>query len=262
MNDQAMSGRAMLAAVKERIEDEERWDVLVDLLDERTKALGPSSIGRTLRGEWLGHALHPLLTDLPLGCWLGAGLLDLTANRRGRSAARRLVGLGLIAAVPAVAAGLAEYTEIENRSVRRVAAVHAAGNSLVALCYHGSWLARRRDHHARGVVWGLAGGGLAWGTGYLGGHLSFARGIGQGERPAVSTDSSIDGSSGSSTDSATDGSGEQLITVATAADILETRVEAVREMIDRGLLTPMGEGMGDEMHVARAEVASVRLMGG
>ena len=135
-----------------------------------------------LQGRWLGHALHPLLTDVPLGCWLSANLLDLLGGRRSRPAAQRLVGLGLMAVPPTMATGWADWSTIEDDGPRRVGVVHAVGNAAVGSLYFLSWRARRRGRHLRGAALGLTGGLLAMGTGYLGGHLSFARGAGMGQR--------------------------------------------------------------------------------
>ena len=49
-----------------------------------------------LSGVWLGHALHPLLTDLPIGTYTSAVLLDWLGGKAGRTAADRLIGLGLL----------------------------------------------------------------------------------------------------------------------------------------------------------------------
>ena len=35
-------------------------------------ALGPGKLKDALSGTWLGHALHPLLTDIPIGTWTSA----------------------------------------------------------------------------------------------------------------------------------------------------------------------------------------------
>src|SRR5215471_12329838 len=65
-----------------------------------------------LNGSWLGHPLHPLLTDVPVGAWTAALLLDLLAlvfhlpTGRAASAA---VGLGIAAALAAAAAGLMDW---------------------------------------------------------------------------------------------------------------------------------------------------------
>jgi uncharacterized membrane protein len=176
------------------VEGAEGLDRAVNLLEPVADQVGADGRGAVLRGEWLGHALHPLLTDFPLGCWLAAGFLDLTAPRSGRAAAQRLVGMGLLFVPVTAAAGLADWATVRDRRVRRVGVAHALGNTVVGSAYLLSWRARRRGHHARGVAWGLFGGTVAWATGYLGGHLSFGRGVGigeRGERPPSEMDSEM-----------------------------------------------------------------------
>ena len=123
-----------------------------------------------------------MLTDLALGCWTAASLLDLGAWRRGEVAARRLVGWGLGFVAPTAASGLVEFATIEDQPTRRVAAVHALGNVGGSMLYLASWRARRRGHHVRGAALALLGGSSAIVTGYLGGHLSFVLGAGSGPR--------------------------------------------------------------------------------
>src|SRR3954452_4192110 len=60
----------------------------------------------TLSGTPLGHALHPFLTDIPIGTWTSATLLDLIGGRASRPAARRLVATGVLASLPTAATGL------------------------------------------------------------------------------------------------------------------------------------------------------------
>jgi nitrite reductase/ring-hydroxylating ferredoxin subunit len=62
--------------------------------------------------------------------------------------------------------------------VRRMGVAHAAANSFSLLLYSGSYAARRRDRRGLGMALGLAGGGALAIGGYLGGHLSYARGVG------------------------------------------------------------------------------------
>jgi len=164
------------------VESQAALDGMAQRVDAVAKRLRQGRLGEVLRGDWLGHALHPLLTDFPLGCWLSAGLLDLGGGRSMRNAASRLVGIGVLAAVPTALAGAADYAEITNTPVRRVGVLHAVGNGAVLLAYALSWRERRRGRHEVGVLLGLAGGTLAWLTGYLGGHLSLARRVGTGER--------------------------------------------------------------------------------
>jgi uncharacterized membrane protein len=125
-----------------------------------------------LTGRWLGHAAHPPLTDAPLGFWTSATVLDLVSPRSSRQAARRLVGLGVLAALPTAATGLAEFGLLSDQTDRRTAMVHATGNTAALAAYTGSWLARRGGRHRLGVALGLLGATLSAGAGYLGGHLA------------------------------------------------------------------------------------------
>lgn len=129
---------------------------------------------RLLQGNWLGHAVHPPLTDLPLGTWTSATLLDLFGGQRSRPAATMLVGAGIAAAVPTALTGLAEWAPI-SAPEKRVGAVHALSNSVGLMCYVGSLTARLRGRHSAGVALGLAGGVCGLIGGFLGGHLTEVR---------------------------------------------------------------------------------------
>jgi uncharacterized membrane protein len=124
----------------------------------------------------MGHSLHPLLTDLPIGTWVSALALDVVGGRSARPAARRLIGLGILTAVPTALAGLADWSHTEQRD-RRVGVVHAAGNSLGLLLFGASWISRGRGHHGRGVALGMLGGAALGVSGFLGAHLSLARNV-------------------------------------------------------------------------------------
>jgi uncharacterized membrane protein len=184
VHDKAQASSGMMHSLVATIEEEHRLDAVGDRMAGLAYPLEEGPAGTFLRGEWLGHALHPLMTDFPLGCWLSAGLLDVVGGRHTRKAAERLVGLGLLASLPTAAAGLVEWRRIEDDKTRRVGTAHGVGNAGVAILYFQSWRSRRRGRQVRGVLWGMAGASLAWGTGYLGGHLSMARGVGTGHRGA------------------------------------------------------------------------------
>ncbi|MCU1361331.1 MAG: Ferredoxin, 2Fe-2S, partial [Ilumatobacteraceae bacterium] len=160
------------------VEESSAVDGAVGAVDPVARRLTSGSRGDALRGEWLGHALHPLLTDFPLGCWAAASLLDIVGGRSARMAAQRLVGLGLMFVPLTAASGMADFAVVDDQRVRRVGAVHAIGNAIVAGVYLTSWRKRRHGLHLSGVVLSMVGGTVAWGTGYLGGHMSFARGAG------------------------------------------------------------------------------------
>ena len=129
-----------------------------------------------LSGKWLGHSLHPLLTDFPLGCWASASLLDLLGLGRHRDAARRLVGLGLLSSLPTAAAGLSDWSRLATPD-RRVGLVHAQLNTLVLALYGASYVQRRRHRGGRGIALAILGGLAATASGYLGGHLTTTRAV-------------------------------------------------------------------------------------
>ena len=157
-------------------------DAPADLLQPATRRLAAGRIGSFLRGEWLGHALHPVLTDLPIGFWTSAFVLDLIGGRSGRRASTRLIGLGLLSALPTAASGAVEWSDIDDDRPRRIGVVHAAANGVAMVLYFGSWRARHRGHHVRGVALGVGGALAASVGGHLGGHLAFVEGMGTGER--------------------------------------------------------------------------------
>ncbi len=68
-----------------------------------------------LNGTWQEHPLHPVLTDVPIGAWTGVILLYIFAfvfGLRGLGPAIGVVnGLGILAGLAAVFAGLADWMD-------------------------------------------------------------------------------------------------------------------------------------------------------
>ena len=125
--------------------------------------------GSLLRGRSVGHALHPTLTDVPIGLWLSSSVLDL-AGQESRRSADRLLGLGILAAAPTALTGLADWRRGGDR-VRRVGALHAVLNTGGLALYTASWLLRRRGRRGAGVAVSLLATGVVGVSGYLGGHM-------------------------------------------------------------------------------------------
>jgi nitrite reductase/ring-hydroxylating ferredoxin subunit/uncharacterized membrane protein len=125
-------------------------------------------------GTFLGHPLHPLLVTVPIGSWTAAAVFDLVGDRKG---AQRLVALGILGALPAAATGGSDWS-YTNGAEQRVGLVHATSNSLALSAYALSWWERRRGHHVRGVAWSVLGATTMGVGGWLGGHLSYALGVG------------------------------------------------------------------------------------
>ena len=161
-----------------RLEETSAIDAGVDAIEPTIRRIFGSGVqGSVLRGEWLGHAVHPLLTDLVLGSWTSATLLDLFGGSQSRPAAQRLVGVGLLAAAPTAWTGWAEWVA-SGRRERRVGLVHATSNAAAIGIYAASWLARRGGRHRTGAGLALAGATVSGLGGYLGSHLSVARKVG------------------------------------------------------------------------------------
>ena len=134
-------------------------------------------IKNALSGVWLGHRLHPMLTDAVIGTWASAGLLDLLGDDGDASAARRLVGAGVAASLPTALAGLSDYSDLYDHG-RRVAFVHALVADAAAVLQIASLIARRAGRSRRGRLLSLAALATVGAAGYLGGHLSQVLGVG------------------------------------------------------------------------------------
>jgi nitrite reductase/ring-hydroxylating ferredoxin subunit/uncharacterized membrane protein len=167
-----------LDAVIERIGSTKAIDGVAEPLStavSRVSQRGP--LPSILSGTWLGHTLHPVLTDLPIGSWTSAFVLDLCGGRSSRRASQLLVGLGVACAVPTAMTGLADWADTTGRA-RRIGAVHAAVNSAGLAFYAASWLLRRRGRHGAGVLTALVGATAATAAAHLGGHLVYRLGLG------------------------------------------------------------------------------------
>jgi uncharacterized membrane protein len=187
--DQNQTSTPAVAFV-ERLERNEGLDRPAAVFEKLARAVSrPGAVEDALLGTWMGHALHPLMTDLPIGFWTSASVLDLLGGRSARPAAQKLLGLGVLSAIPTAATGLAEWLHADAAS-RRVGVVHANANTVGLVLYIASYRARRRGKWGRGVVLAAAGATLASAGGYLGGHLSAARKVGTRD-PALATDAGI-----------------------------------------------------------------------
>ncbi len=167
-----------LQAISQRAEELAIFDRPGTWLAERVGRLikeGPAK--DLLSGTWLGHPLHPLLTDVPIGAWASALVLDLFGGEQTRRAAEMMVGVGLVGAVPTAAAGLTDFSDTSGVE-RRVGTIHATLNTVALGLYAASWLARRRGRHSAGVAFGLGGALAVTGGGFLGAHLTYGMGVG------------------------------------------------------------------------------------
>ncbi len=137
-------------------------------------------------GTWFGHPLHPVITDVPLGAWTAATVLDVyelaTGDDRFAPGADAAVGIGLLGAAGAALTGLNDWNYTYEKP-RRVGAMHAVTNIAATACYLGSWWQRRNGCRNVGLATGFLGFGLSMVGAYLGGHLVYNERIGVNHAP-------------------------------------------------------------------------------
>ena len=142
--------------------------------------IAPGAVKDALSGTWLGHAFHPLMTDVVIGALLSASILDLLGGDRDGKAAERLIAVGIATYPPTALSGANDWadTEVVDSRIRRVGLAHAAANVAGLTFYAASLSARRRGRRGRGKLLGYMGAGALGVGGYLGAHMSFVQGVG------------------------------------------------------------------------------------
>ena len=129
-----------------------------------------TTVKNALHGVWLGHPLHPVLAQVPVGSFLSAGVLDLSPA--GEKPARLLIGVGVVSSLPASAAGLADWSTMHEQQ-QRVGVVHAAANTAGLGLYLAALAARSGGRLGTGRALAYAGLGVISAGAYLGGHLAY-----------------------------------------------------------------------------------------
>ena len=145
------------------------------------EAAGPigTPVKNALHGVWLGHPLHPVFTDLPIGAWTTALALDAASNGDPgmRRAATFAIGVGLTGALGAAVTGLTDWSETDGRS-RRAGLVHGLLNLTATALFTTAFALRKKDSHEGGRKCAWAGYAIAVGAAYLGGDLVYDQRIG------------------------------------------------------------------------------------
>jgi nitrite reductase/ring-hydroxylating ferredoxin subunit/uncharacterized membrane protein len=172
----------LLRAFYDYVASSKPLDAIADAVQPAVRSafdgLGPAGhpVRNALHGAFLGHPLHPVLTDIPIGAWSATVLLDAMdcdgGSRRtgvGRAADATLL-LGLAGAVGSAVTGLADWSETDGRP-RRAGVAHAILNVTATLLFGASWLARRGGNRSSGKGLALAGYLTAAAAGYIGGEL-------------------------------------------------------------------------------------------
>lgn len=167
--------------VLSRLSESLPWlDKQAEVLKQATEPLfgpdAPAGIKDALYGTWLGHPLHPAMTDVPIGAWTATTALDLLGYERAADATLKL---GVLGAAGSAVTGVAQWYDLQNQEEpRRLGVLHASMNTVALGVYVASWVLRERGQRNAGIATALAGYGIASTSAWIGGHLSFTLGIG------------------------------------------------------------------------------------
>lgn len=140
-----------------------------------------------LHGIPLGHPLHVMLTDIPIGAWTLSALFDILSllfpfRRNLRQTADDLTKLGVITAVPTAAAGVTDYSTIKQEAAS-YGLVHGMLNGVGLLLYILSWRARSRGQRLTGIFYSTLGMGIMTASAWIGGELVYHFRVGTNHSP-------------------------------------------------------------------------------
>lgn len=178
-----MATEALIKVVEQQEALDQLSDQIQPLVRNAFKSAGPA--GRELKnifhGTWLGHPLHPVLTDVPLGAWTAALALDAMESISGRrelgAGADAAIAVGLVGAAGAAVTGLTDWSETDGRA-RKVGLLHGLLNVGATVLYTTSLVLRRKQKRTAGVGFAMLGYAVSSASAYLGGHLVFSEQIG------------------------------------------------------------------------------------
>jgi nitrite reductase/ring-hydroxylating ferredoxin subunit/uncharacterized membrane protein len=172
-------GADMAAAVIGQIERSQALDTFAQSLGGLVSTvLPPGKVKDLISGTWMGHPAHPMLTDIPIGAWTSALILDMLGGPAAAKGADALIGIGVLGALPTAITGLSELGDLGTQPERAVAAAHAIGNTVAVGLFAASYVARNTGSRTVGVGLSMAATGIMLAAAFLGGHLSFRKGIG------------------------------------------------------------------------------------
>jgi nitrite reductase/ring-hydroxylating ferredoxin subunit/uncharacterized membrane protein len=138
------------------------------------------ALHNALDGTWLGIPLHPALTDVPVGAWTSALVLDAVATVTGSEAADvaadGALAVGIAGALPAAVTGTADWRDLIGEE-RRIATVHALMNVVGLSLNVASLVQRRRGNRGMGRALSAAAMAISGTAAHLGGELSFGMGV-------------------------------------------------------------------------------------
>ena len=178
-----MASEALIKAIERQDALEQASETIQPLVTNAFKSAGPAGqeLKNFLHGTWLGHPLHPVLTDVPIGAWTAALALDAAESISGRkdfgAGADAAIAVGLVGAVGSAVTGLTDWSETYGRG-RKVGLLHGLLNAGATALYATSLVMRRRKKRSAGLGFAMLGYAVSSAAAYLGGHLVYGEQIG------------------------------------------------------------------------------------
>ncbi|MFF4297286.1 DUF2231 domain-containing protein [Streptomyces vinaceus] len=159
----------------DRLERTTGADPAIRVLQRGIRSLPLGRMRDLLRGRPLGHPVHPVLVQVPIGCWLSASVLDVVPG--AKHASTTLTAVGLAGVAPAAVAGWVDWADLPPEQAR-VGLAHAVSNVAAVVCYAASLTARLRGRSAKGRLWSVGGLTAVAISGALGGHVAYRQAVG------------------------------------------------------------------------------------
>lgn len=168
--------------------DQQEWlekagDAIQPVVTKTFQAGGKTgkAVKNFLHGSWLGHPVHPMITDVPLGAWTTAAVLDtleICGSKKYKPGADASVAVGLAGAAGAAVTGITDWsgtTSIE----RKTGLLHGMLNvGATALYITSLFLRKKKKTRVAGITLSMIGYGIATASAYLGGTLVYNKQVG------------------------------------------------------------------------------------
>ena len=170
-----------------RLLDQPALDTIADPLSRAVKGAYESAgeVGQRAKnfahGVWLGHPLHPVFTDIPIGAWTAGLVIDAVAAAKHERAMQRAgdvaIAVGRAGAAAAAVTGLTDWSETNGRAQRN-GLVHGLLNIAATTLYAAAYMLRKNGSRAAGQQCAVVGYAIAAGSAWLGGDLVYDQRIG------------------------------------------------------------------------------------
>lgn len=178
-----MSQNIIIDAITEQEWLGEIGDKLRPAVINAFKARGKTGtkIKNFLHGTWLGHPLHPVITDVPVGAWTAAAVLDgmeLLGEKKYKSGADAAIAIGLIGAVGSAITGLTDWSGTTKKK-QKIGLMHGMLNLGATALYTTSYFLRKNENDRKtAIALAMLGYGITGFAAYLGGHLVYGEQVG------------------------------------------------------------------------------------